>query len=116
MHVLSVTLIHFFGKDVGSKLGSNPGAYGSPNTCQLCHVEDHTIGACPVHTYMQQKCAKCGGGQRVGNCGFGCPFYNGFGHAEDICRKKRDSKGLISVANYSEMLVNNEETTLAKLN
>jgi hypothetical protein len=65
---------------------------------------------------MQQKCAKCGGGQRVGNCGFGCPFYNGFGHAEDICRKKRDSKGLISVANYSEMLVNNEETTLAKLN
>lgn len=43
-------------------------------------------------------------------------FYNRFGHPEDKCQKKRDSKGLISVANYSEMLVNNEETTLAKLN
>lgn len=111
-----MTLIPFFGKNVGSKLGSNPSAYGSSNTCQLCRVEDHTTGACPIHTYMQQKCAKCGGGQRVGNCGLSCPFYNRFGHPEDKCQKKRDSKGLISVANYSEMLVNNEETTLAKLN
>jgi hypothetical protein len=69
LRALSVTLIHFFGKHVGSKLRSNPGAYGNPNTCQLSRVEDHTIGACPIHTYMQQKCAKCGGGQRVGNCG-----------------------------------------------
>ncbi len=111
-----MTLIQFFGKDVASKFGSNPDAYGSPNTCQLCRVEDHIIGACPIHTYIQQKCAKCGGGQRVGNCGFSSPFYNGFGHAEDICWKNRDSKGLISIANYLEMLVNNEETTLAKLN
>ncbi len=107
-----MTLIHFFGKDVGSKLGFNRGAYGNPNTCQLCRVEDHTIGACPIHTYMQQKCAKCGGGQRVRNCGFSCPFYI----YADIYQKKRDSKGLIFVANYSEILVNNEETTLAKLN
>ncbi len=48
--------------------------------------------------------------------GLNCPFYNGFGHAEDMRWKKRDSKGLISVANYSDLLVNNEETTLAKLN
>ncbi len=48
--------------------------------------------------------------------GLNCPFYNGFGHVEDICQKKRDSKGLISAANYSEILVSNEETTLAKLN
>ncbi len=54
-HALSVTLVHCFGKDVGSKLGSNPGAYSNPNTCQLCRVEDHTRGACPIHTYMQQK-------------------------------------------------------------
>jgi hypothetical protein len=63
-----------------------------------------------------KNCAKCGGGQRVRNYGFSCPFYNGFGHAEDMHRKKRDLKGLIFVANYSEILVNNEETTLAKLN
>jgi hypothetical protein len=45
-----------------------------------------------------------------------CSFYNGLGHSEDHCWKKKNTKPSNSTTNYLEVLVNDEEATLIELN
>jgi len=59
--------------------------------------------------------AKCGG-HKVENYGIRCSFCNGLRHSEDCCWKKKDTKSSNSIANYLEVLINDEEATLTKLN
>jgi hypothetical protein len=70
----------------------------------------------PKHNDMRPKCGKCGGGYRAKNCGIRCSFYNGLRHSKDCCWKKKDTKYSNSTTNYLEVLVNDEEATLIKLN
>jgi hypothetical protein len=65
---------------------------------------------------MRPKCGKCGGGHKAENCGMRCSFYNSFGHSKDCCWNKKNTKPYNSTANYLEVLVNDEEATLTKLN
>jgi hypothetical protein len=67
--------------------------------------------ACPKHNGMQPKYGKCGG-HRVGNCGTRHPFCNGIKHSKDHYWKKKNTKPFNSIANYLEVLVNDEKTTL----
>jgi hypothetical protein len=71
--------------------------------------------ACPKHNDMWPKCDKCGG-HSAENCGIRCSFCNGLRHSEDCCWKKKDTKPSNSTTNYLEVLVNDEKTTLIKLN
>jgi len=71
--------------------------------------------ACPKHNDMRPKCNKCGG-HKAENCGIRCSFYNGMGHSEDRCWKKKNTKPSNSTSNYLEVLVNDEEATLNELN
>jgi hypothetical protein len=61
------------------------------------------------------KCAKCGSGHKTNNCGLKYSFCFGLGHMEDRCWKK-STKGLPTTTNFLEVLVNDEEATLAELN
>jgi hypothetical protein len=65
---------------------------------------------------MRPKCGKCGGGRKAENCGIRCSFCNGLGHSEDYYWRKKDTKPSNFIANYLEMLVNDEEATLNELN
>jgi hypothetical protein len=65
---------------------------------------------------MQPKCGKCGGGHRLENYGIRCSFCNGLRHSEDRYWKKKDNKPSNSTTNYLEVLVNDEDATLKKLN
>jgi hypothetical protein len=65
---------------------------------------------------MRPKCGKCGRGHRVENCGIRCSFCNGLGHSKDRYWKKKNIKQSNSIANYLEVLVNDEEATLIELN
>ncbi len=89
---------------------------GSTSRCQLCQANDHITMAYPKHNDMWFKCGKCGGGHRVEKCGIRCSFCNGLGHSKDHCWKKKDIKPSNSIANYLEVLVNDEEATLTELN
>jgi hypothetical protein len=44
-----------------------------------------------------------------------CSFYFGLGHTEKRCWKK-STKGLFTSTNFMEVLVDDEEATLAELN
>jgi hypothetical protein len=72
--------------------------------------------AYPKHNDMRPKCDKCGGGHRGKNYGIRCSLCNGLGHLEDRCWKKKNNKLSNSIANYLEVLVNDEEATLTKWN
>jgi hypothetical protein len=61
------------------------------------------------------KCTKCEGGHKTENCGLKCSFCFGLGHMENQCWKKF-VKGLNAITNFLEVLVNDEEATLVKLN
>jgi len=55
--------------------------------------------------------------QRTENCGIKCTFYTGLGHSEDRCWKKpKDGKSHSGVANFLEVLLNDEAATLQQLN
>ncbi len=60
------------------------------------------------HSDKRPKHGKCGGGHRVEYCGIRCSFYNGLGHLEDCCWKKKNTKPSNSTANDLEVLVNDE--------
>jgi hypothetical protein len=72
--------------------------------------------AYPKHNDLRPKCGKCGGGHKVENYGIRCSFCNGLRYSEDRCWKKKYTKPFNSIANYLEVLVNDEEATLTKLN
>jgi hypothetical protein len=54
---------------------------------------------------------------RTENCGVKCSFCSGLGHLEDRCWKKsKDGKSNSGAANFLEVLLNDEATTLQQLN
>jgi len=51
------------------------------------------------------------------NCGIKCSFCSSLRHSEDRCWKKtKDGKSHFGVANFLEVLLNDEEATLQQLN
>jgi hypothetical protein len=52
---------------------------------------------------------------KTNNCGLKCSFCFGLGHIKDKCWKK-SGKGLPTTTNFLEVLVDDEEATLVKLN
>ncbi len=115
-HVLNETFINFFGKGIDGKAKPNITFDANTNNhCQLCRSEVHIVSACPKLTDTRPKCAKCGGGHKINNCGLKCSFYFGLGHIEDKCSKKF-AKGLPATTNFLEVLVDDEKATLAELN
>jgi hypothetical protein len=54
---------------------------------------------------------------RTKNCGIKCTFYSGLGHYEERCWKKpKDGKSHSGAANFLEVLLNDEATTMQQLN
>ncbi len=113
--LLNEILIQFF-REFGNRNEVSASSSRSTSRCQLCQANDYTIVAYPKHNYMWPKCGKCGGGHRAENCGIRCSFCNGLGHSKDRYWKKKDTKPSNSIANYLEVLVNDEKSTLTKLN
>jgi len=69
----------------------------------------------PKHNNIRPKCNKCGGGHKVENYDIRCSFYNGLGHLNNQCWKKKNTELPNSTPNYLEVLVNDEEATLIEL-
>jgi hypothetical protein len=116
LHVLNEIFIHFFGKGIDGKVGPNTTySVNTHNRCQLCHSEEYTTLACPKFADTRPKCAKCGGGHKIDNCGLKCYFCFVLGHTEERCWKK-SIKSLPVTTNFLEVLVDDEEATLVKLN
>jgi hypothetical protein len=116
LHVLNETLINFFGKGTDGK--ARPSSIVSVNInnrCQLCQSREHTASTCPKFADTRPKCAKCGGGHKIDNCGLKCFFCLGLGHTKERCWKKT-TKGLHAPTNFLEVLVDDEEATLVELN
>jgi hypothetical protein len=55
------------------------------------------------------------GGHKTEICGLKCSYNFGLGHTKEQCWKK-NGRRLVAITNYLEVLVDDEETTLAKLN
>jgi hypothetical protein len=73
LHVLSETLIHFFGKGTDSKVGPSTTFFvNNNNYCQLCRSKEHTSLTCPKLVNTKPKCAKCESGHKTDNCGLQC--------------------------------------------
>jgi hypothetical protein len=116
LHVLNDTLINFFGKGIDGKAGpSSTVSVNINNRCQSCRLGEHTASACLKLADTRPKCAKWGGGHKTDNCGLKCSFCFRLVHMEERCWKKT-TKGLLAITNFLEVLVNDEETTLAELN
>jgi hypothetical protein len=107
---LNNTLINFFKGAV-----PNPEASLSSTVfggCQICKGGDHMVTTCPRLNEARPKCAKCKMLHRTENCGIKCSFYSGLGHSEDRCWKKpKDGKSQSGVANFLEVLLNDEAAT-----
>jgi hypothetical protein len=66
-----------------------------------------------AQNFDRPKCGKCvRGGAKTKKYGLTCSYYFGLGHIEECCWKK-NGKGLAASANYLEVVVNDEEATLA---
>ncbi len=86
LHVLNETFINFFGKGIDGKARPSIIFFTNINNrYQLCHLEENTALTCPKLVDTRPKCAKCGGGHKIDNCGLKCSFYFGLGHTEDSC-------------------------------
>ncbi len=107
--------LFFFGGGTNSKIGPSIILFTTNNHCQLCHSEEHMASTCPKLANIRPKCAKCGGGHKTDNCGLKCSFYFNLGHTEGQCWKKF-AKGLSATMNFLEILVDDKELTLSKLN
>jgi hypothetical protein len=112
---LNNTLINFFR---GSVSNSIPSSFSTlPKECQVCKGRDHIATTCPRLNEPRPKCAKCGMPHRTKNCGVKCSFCSGLGHSEYRCwRKSKDAKSHSGTANFLEVLLNDEATTLQQLN
>jgi hypothetical protein len=107
---LNDTLINFF---KGGVSNSDPSSSIQFKECQVCKGKDHTATSCPRLSEPRPKCAKCGMLHRTENCGIKCSFCSGLGHFEDRCWKKlKDGKSHSGAANFLEVLLNDEATTL----
>jgi len=115
-HVLNGILINFFGKGTDGKVRPNTNfSFNTHNRCQLCCSEEHIASTCLKLVDTRPKCANCEGGHKTNNCGLKCSFYLRLGHTKDRCWKK-STKGLPATTNFLEVLVDDEEATMAELN
>ncbi len=115
-HVLNETFINFFGKGTDGKARPSITFFANTNNCcQLCHSKEHTTSTCPKFADTKLKCAKCGGGHKIDNCGLKCSICFGLGHTKDKCWKK-SAKGFPTTTNFLEVLVDDEKATLVELN
>ncbi len=107
---LNNTLINFFKGNVPNlDASSSSTMFGG---CHICKGGDHLANACPRLNEPWPKCAKCGMFHRTENCGIKCSFCSGLGHSKDMCRKKpKDGKPHSRIANFLEVLLNDEEAT-----
>jgi hypothetical protein len=112
---LNDTLINFFkGNSHDSASSSSSTAFGG---CQLCKGKAHMATACPRQNEARPKCAKCNLPHRTENCGVKCTFCAGLGHSEDKCWKKnKDGKSASGVANFLEVMLDDEAATEQRLN
>jgi predicted aspartyl protease len=109
------TLINFMKGNVSKPVTSSSSSTSA--VCQICRGGDHTAIACPRLNEPRPKCAKCGMPHRIENCGVKCSFCAGLGHSEDRCWKKpRDGKTHPESANFLEVMLDDEETTMHQLN
>ncbi len=86
----------------------------SSSVCQLCSMVGHNAYMCSK-LYDRPKHGKCGRGHKTKNYRLKCSYYFGLGHTKEQCWKK-NGRRLVVVANYLEVLINDEKATLAKLN
>jgi hypothetical protein len=70
---------------------------------------------CLKLTNIRPKCARCESGHKTDNYGLKCSFCFGLGHTKYRCWKK-STNGLFTTTNFLEVLVDDEEATLLKLN
>ncbi len=112
---LNNTLINFFkGNSHDSAPSSSSTAFGG---CQLCKGKDHMATTCLRLNEARPKCAKCNLPHRIENCGVKCTFCIGLGHSEDKCWKKtKDGKPASGVANFLEVMLDDEAATEQRLN
>jgi len=108
---LNNTFINFLKGNVPNPVASSSSTmFGG---CQICKGGDHIATTCPRLNEPRSKCAKCGMSHRTENCGIKCSFCSGLGHSEDKCWKKpKDAKSHSGAANFLEVLLNDEKTTL----
>jgi len=115
VNALNNTLINFLKGNVQGPVTSSSSSMFIG--CQICRGGDHIATACPRLNEPRPKCAKCGMPHRTENCGVKCSFCAGLGHSEDRCWKKpKDGKAHPGLANFLEVLLNDEEATLHQLN
>jgi hypothetical protein len=115
VNVLNNTLINFLKGNVPRPVTSSSSSMSAG--CQICKGGDHIATACPRLNEPRAKCAKCGMPHRTENCGVKCSFCARLGHSEDRCWKKpKDGKVHPGLANFLEVLLNDEEATLHQLN
>jgi hypothetical protein len=112
---LNNTLINFFkGNSHDSAPSSSSTAFGG---CQLYKGKDHMATAYPRLNEARPKCAKCNLSHRTENCGVKCTLCTGLGHSEDKCWKKtKDGKSASGVANFLEVMLDDEAATEHQLN
>ncbi len=112
---LNNALVSFFKRNVPSPIASSSSTmFGG---CQICKGGDHIATICPRLNEPRPKCTKCGMSHKTENCGMKCSFCSGLGHSKDKCWKKpMDGKSHFGAANFLEVLLNNEETTMQQLN
>jgi len=112
---LNNTLINFFKGTVHNReTSSSSTTFGG---CQICKGGDHLATTCPRLNEARPKCAKCGMPHRTENYGIKCTFCSGLGHSKDRCWKKpKDGKSHSGIANFLEVLLNDEAATLQQLN
>jgi hypothetical protein len=85
--------------------------------CQIYKGGDHLATTCPRLNEPWPKCAKCDMSNRTQNFGIKCTFCSSLGHSKDRCWKKpKDGKPHFGVANFLEVLLNDEEATMQQLN
>jgi hypothetical protein len=73
------------------------------------------VSTCPKLVNLRPKCVKCGEGHKIKNYGLKLSFCLGMGHTKDKCWEK-NGEGPSTFMNFLEVLVNDEEAALTKLN
>ncbi len=112
---LNNAIVSFFKRNVPSPIASSSSTMF--DECQICKGGDHIATVCPRLNEPRSKCAKCGMSHRTEDYGMKCSFCSGLGHSKDRCWKKpKDGKTHFGTANFLEVLLNNEETTVQQLN
>jgi hypothetical protein len=111
--------IHTFNEMLIKKIKGSSGKEIIPSrslqnssVCQLSNMVSHGVFACSK-LFDRLKCDKCEGGHRIKNCGLKCSYCFGLKHMKKCCWKK-NGNGLATSANHLEVLINDEEATLAK--